>query len=96
MILNLNSNGPHGGYHFKKYTVLHETGHVLGFYHEHQHPSIGSEGFCDENVVVNDLGKEVFPGDQTKAQVFYDNNFASSMIYQTGFPFDRDSAMMYP
>lgn len=35
MELNLNSCV---GDHKKKYTILHEFGHVLGLVHEHQHP----------------------------------------------------------
>lgn len=39
---------------YKKYLVFRETGHVLGFHYEHQHPKLGEDIFIKE-VVKRDL-----------------------------------------
>lgn len=95
MWLNLKVSGPvaDSAHCYKKYTVLHETGHVIGIYHEHQHPQLGTNIF-NKNVVIADLMKLPKYRNRRKAERFYDINFASPGN-PSKHPFDKDSVMKY-
>ena len=53
MMLNIGVMGrwPKDPDNYKKYTVLHEAGHALGFGHEHQHPNLSGDTFNKETVI---------------------------------------------
>lgn len=82
---------------FIKYSVLHQAGHALGFFHEHQHPIFHGKDVFNEAKIIEDLMKEFgFPKD--KAILFYRENFESKETKDAGqeyYPFDRDSIMRY-
>ena len=99
MHLNLfDANGPLDStkHLMKKYDVLHETGHLLGFYHEHQHP-IATDIF-KEDIVIRDL-MELYPkifNSKEAAYRFYDINFKKPKTrLDYSHPFDKDSVMKY-
>ncbi len=82
---------------YKKYTVLHETGHALGFGHEHQHPDLSTDVF-KEDTVIGDLMSLMKFNDEKKAREFYDINYNKPARYAKDavtFPFDKDSVMRY-
>ena len=86
--------GPSTAHCKKKYEVLHETGHVLGFYHEHQR----SDNIYNEDTVVQDLMKFDSINSEEAAYKFYDLNFKKPkllLLDQTHYPFDKDSVMKY-
>jgi hypothetical protein len=78
-----------------KYTVLHETGHALGFFHEHQHPKLGKCVF-NEDEVIKDLKK--MP-EIKNAEKFYEQNFEEPIqVWKSkdqSYPFDPNSVMKY-
>ncbi len=55
-----------------KYNVLHETGHALGLFHEHQHPD--AVDIYDREAVIKDL-KGV---SRSEAERYYETNFEKS------------------
>lgn len=83
-------------------TVLHEFGHAMGMFHEHQNDVTGDNPFeFDSQKVIdyyqNTLG---YPPDQAK-EVAYTNvidryECTKSNCPYAGSPFDKDSIMMYP
>ena len=90
MLLNLQDGPKAAGnpHHHKKYTVLHETGHALGIYHEHQHPDIGTDIF-HKAIVEKDIKKE--------GTNFYAKNFGkmAKKNDRNIYPFHKHSVMMY-
>ena len=90
MLLNLydDPKGAINPHHYKKYIVLHETGHALGFHHEHQHPDIGTDIFIRDKI-MSDISTNV--GDKDK---FYEENFGVK-AKKNEYPFDKHSVMMY-
>ncbi len=81
---------------YNKYTVLHETGHALGFEHEHQHPD--STDVFNEREIIEDQKN----GGKTEEQAkkYYDINYAkpqdlSKHIYMASSKYDPDSIMRY-
>ena len=97
MNLNLNENGPNHEkpQNYKKYLVLHVTGHALGFQHGHQHPAFGEDIF-HKDIVMQCLmfSHGILPA---KAEHFYRINFSikapSNQTPQC--PPDKDSVMKY-
>lgn len=86
-------NRPSYVHNYRKYVVLHETGHALGFFHEHQHPIFSADVFERENI-LDDLRKK-FNMKPKKAIKFFDANFGPEMDPGFIYPFDRDSIMRY-
>ncbi|MCZ6835789.1 MAG: hypothetical protein O7G85_08450 [Planctomycetota bacterium] len=72
----------------KRFAILHEFGHVLGFTHEHQNPN--RTFMWNEEVVRKELaGVPTFwPSNRIEANIFRFTNDSSK-------PFDRKSVMMY-
>ena len=89
MRLNLQDGPKAAGdvHQHKKYTVLHETGHALGFYHEHQHPDIGTDIFNKVDVMK----------DTSCSDKFYKKNFGKieEVKSNNGFRYNKHSVMMY-
>ena len=97
MRLKLTRYGPvEKNKHFlKKYEVLHETGHLLGLYHEHQHSELG-ENIFNEDIVVQDL-QACYP-DKKAATESYNRNFKAPkklLDDPLKYPFDKNSVMKY-
>ncbi len=82
---------------YNKYLVLHETGHALGLYHDHQHPD--ADDILDKEAAISDLLQGQIKGKKkAEAEEFYTNNFAKSTIpvYDVdGYGYDPDSVMRY-
>ena len=96
MQLDLSVTGPGPNpENYKKWTVLHETGHALGFGHEHQHPDHATDIF-NEDVVIDYLKNHVFY-DRKKATQFFDKNYKNQGKEDDAiiFPFDKESVMRY-
>ena len=95
MELNLTQKGAIGD-SYLRWTVLHETGHALGFGHEHQHPHMAD--FFIEEIVIEDLSKQLFSS-KAEATEFFNINYkyreddikADAKVY----PFDKESIMRY-
>ncbi len=84
---------------YNKYLVLHETGHALGLFHDHQHPD--ADDILDKEAAISDLLQGQFEGEEeaeAKAEKYYKDNFAKSTIPvydEDGYGYDRDSIMRY-
>lgn len=92
MQLDLTVTGPNAE-NYKKWTVLHETGHALGFGHEHQHPD--HDDIFNEDTVIDYLEKHFY--DRERATEYYDRNFKYQEKEDDAeiFPFDKESVMRY-
>lgn len=79
-----------------QYTLLHEFGHILGLYHEHQHPEYLEvmKEFLDEGKCYN-LWKASLPVTADKSLGTFRRN-CSSVRTVEGFPYDKKSIMHYP
>ncbi len=81
------------GFTRSKYNVLHETGHALGLYHEHQHPD--AVDIYDKAKVIEDL-KELHRMSCNVAENYYTSNFEKSEKRdEDEYDYDPDSVMRY-
>ena len=89
MQLCLNETSPE----FNKYLVLHETGHALGLFHEHQHPD--AVDIFDKAEVIKDL-EESYGISSSEAKESYEINFEKSEKRDKDeYAYDPDSVMRY-
>ena len=76
-----------------RYNVLHETGHVLGLFHEHQHPD--AVDIYDRAAVIKNL-EELHGMSSNDAKRHYRINFPKSTKRdKDGYDYDPDSIMRY-
>ena len=78
-----------------KYNVLHETGHALGLFHEHQHPD--AVDIYDREAVIKDI-KDLKGKSEIEAEEYYKKNFEKSEKRdedEDEKKYDPDSVMRY-
>lgn len=86
-------------HHYIKYTVLHETGHALGFKHEHQCPTQGNG--LDRKKIISYLTSlyGISKDRADRAESRYERDYKPADVSTTHdlleFPFDKDSVMIY-
>ena len=83
------------GLEYKKYIVLHETGHALGLYHEHQHPH--AVDVYNKEAVISDLLQGSCRGKKREdVEAYYTHNFVKSTKHdEDGYDYDPNSVMRY-
>ncbi len=78
---------------FNKYLVLHETGHALGLFHEHQHPD--ADDIFDRKATITGL-EESRGMSSSDAKQYYEHNYEKSTERdKDGYDYDLDSVMRY-
>ena len=79
------------GHFDERWVILHETGHILGFTHEHQH----YRDIINKEKFFEDIMKTTSPQqcDADKAEAYYKIVFASCGSIMPKSTYDKDSIM---